>query len=114
MPLAYQDCDVSVTVGDKEFVRKYKQIVRASVGVDDLLQLLSDEKTQKEVIANWYYGQDLKAKAEVRNAILTEVAGPEKAFEKAVKDFMKLREANGKPVSEDRAREIVKLMQESE
>ena len=109
-----QDCAVSVSVGEKEFSRSYKQVVKTSVSVDDLLILLQDEKKAKDVIANWWYGQDLKAKAEVRNAILSEAAGPEKAFEKAVKDFMKLREANGKPISEEKARAVVKLMQDSD
>jgi hypothetical protein len=109
-----QDCPVTVTVGDKEFSRTYKQIVKSSVTVDDLLKQLSDEKTVKQVISDWHYGQDLRSKSEIRNAILAEVAGPEKAFEKSVKDFMKLREANGKPVSEEKARAIVKAMQDAE
>jgi hypothetical protein len=112
--MEYQDCAVSVTVGDKEFSRTYKQIVKTSVKSDDILALLEDEKTAKQMISDWHYGSDLRAKAEVRNAILAEVAGPEKAFEKAVKDFQKLREAVGKPVSEEQARKIVKLMQEAE
>jgi hypothetical protein len=109
-----QDCLVTVSVGDKEFSRGYKQVVRASVTVDDILKLLSDEKTSKDVINNWHYGSDLKAKSEVRNALLTEVAGPEKAFEASVKQFIKLRAANGKPISEEKARAIITAMQESE
>lgn len=112
--MEYQDCTVTVSIGDKEFSRTYKQIVRASVTVDDALKMLSDDKTAKSILNDWHYGQDLRAKSEVRNAILAEVAGPEKAFEKSVKDFMKLREANGKPVSEEKARAIVKAMQDAE
>ena len=107
-----KECAVTVTVGDKEFSKSYNQIVKSSVTVDDLLTLLQDEKSAKQVISDWHYGQDLRSKAEVRNTILGETAGPEKAFEKSVKDFMKLREANGKPVTEEKAREIVKLMQD--
>ena len=109
-----KECPVTVSVGDKEFSRSYSQIVRSSVTTDDILKLLSDEKSAKSVINDWHYGQDLREKATVRNAILAEQAGPEKAFEKSVKDFMKLREANGKPVSEEQARKIVALMQEME
>lgn len=109
-----KECAVTVTVGDKEFSKTYQQIEKSSVTTDDVLKLLADEKTAKQVISDWHYGQDLRAKAEVRNSILTEVAGPEKAFEKAVKDFMKLREANGKPVTEEQAKKIVKAMQEME
>jgi hypothetical protein len=109
-----QDCIVTVNVGDKEFSRSYKQVIRSSITTDDILKLLSDESTAKEVLNNWHYGADLKAKSEIRNSILTEVAGPEKAFEKSVKEFMKLRAANGKPVSEDRARQIIKAMQDAD
>ena|ERR1017187_7068239 len=109
-----QDCAVTVSVGDKEFSRTYKQVVRSSVTTDDILKLLSDEKSAKSVINDWHYGQDLREKASVRNAILAEQAGPEKAFEKSVKDFMKLREANGKPVTEENARRIVQAMADSE
>ena len=45
-----QDCVVTVSVGDKEFSRTYKQVVRASVIADDILLMLSDEKTAKSVI----------------------------------------------------------------
>jgi hypothetical protein len=114
MALSYKDCPVTVTVGEKEFSRTYKQLNKSTVTTDDILSLLQDEKSAKQLISDWNYGQDLRAKAEVRNAILAEVAGPEKAFERSVKDFMKLREANGKPVSEEQARKIVKLMQEME
>jgi len=109
-----QDCVVTVNVGDKEFSETYKQIVRTSVTVDDLLGLLKDEKEAKQVIADWHYGQDLRAKAATRNKILAKEAGPEKSFEKNVKEFMKLREINGKPVTEEAARRIVKAMQEAE
>jgi hypothetical protein len=112
--MEYQDCVVTVSVGDKEFNRSYKQVVRNSVTTDDILKLLSDEKTAKDVINNWHYGTDLKAKSEVRNAILSETAGPERAFEASVKQFMKLRAANGKPVTEEKARAIITAMQESE
>ena len=112
--MEYQDCAVSVSVGDKEFSKSYKQIVKTSVTVDDMLKLLSDEKSAKELINNWHYGADLKAKAEVRNGILSEQAGPEKSYEKAVKSFMAMRLANGKPVSEEKARAFVKMQMDAD
>ena len=112
--MEHKDCAVTVSVGDKEFSKSYNQIVRSSVTTDDILKLLSDEKSAKGVINDWHYGQDLREKAAIRNSILAEQAGPEKAFEKSVKDFMKLREANGKPVTEEAARRIVQAMADSE
>lgn len=118
MPITYRDCPMTITVkgseGDKEFTETYQQIVRDSVSVDDILTMLQNPETAKQVIFDWFYGQDLRAKAVVRNSILNKAAGPDRAFEKSVKDFIKLREANGKPISEERAREFVKLQMEME
>ena len=108
----YQACDVSVTVGEKEFVKSYQQVVKASVTVDDILALLQDEKTAKQLINDWHYGADLKAKSEVRNSILNEQAGPEKSIEKLSKDIFKMRAANGKPVTEEKAKELAKAFLE--
>ncbi len=112
--MEFNDCAVTVSVGDKEFSRTYKQIVRTSVTVDDILKQQSDEKTAKSVINDWHYGQDLRAKAEVRNAILTEVAGPEKAIEKLAKDLFKARLANGKPITEEQSLVMAKMYLEME
>lgn len=112
--MEYQDCVVTVSVGDKEFSKSYKQVVKTSVTADDMLKLLSDDKTAKELIRDWHYGSDLKAKSEIRNAILSEQAGPEKAFEKEVKSFIALRLANGRPVTEEQARKFVKTSMEME
>lgn len=112
--MEYQDCIVTVNVGAKEFSGTYPQIVRQSVSSDDLLKLLSDEKTARQLISDWHYGQDLRAKAETRNKVLSSVSSTEVSFEKSVKEFMKLRAANGKPVSEEKARQIIKAMQEAE
>lgn len=103
---------VTVGIGEKEFSKVYTKVIYENA--EDILALLSDEKTAAKAIADLNYGSDLKAKANVRNSILSEQAGPDKAFEKSVKDFMKLREAVGKPVSEEKARELVKRMQEIE
>lgn len=108
-----QDCVVTVNVGAKEFSGTYPQVIRQSVSVDDLLKLMSDPKTAIQVINDWHYGSDLRAKAETRNKILSGVSSTEVSFEKSVKEFMKLRAANGKPVSEEKARQIVTAMQEA-
>lgn len=109
-----QDCVVTVNVGAKEFSGTYPQVIRTSVTVDDVLKMLSDPKQASQVINDWHYGSDLRAKAETRNKILSGVSSTEVSFEKSVKEFMKLRAANGKPVSEEKARAIIKAMQEAE
>jgi len=109
-----QDCAVTVSVGDKEFSRTYSQVVRSSVTTDDILKLLSDEKTTKSVINDWHYGQDLREKAAVRNAILAEQAGPEKAIDKLAKDLFKARAANGKPITEEQSLVMAKMYLEME
>jgi hypothetical protein len=116
MSIVYQDCPVTVKVGEKEFSKTYKQIVRSTLSVDDILTMLTDadEKAQKSVINDWHYGQDLRAKADTRTTILDEVAGPEKSFEKSVKQFMDLRSKAGKPVTEEQARKVVKAQMEME
>ena len=112
--MEHKDCAVTVSVGDKEFSRTYSQVVRSSVTVEDIRKQLDDEKTAKSVINDWHYGQDLRAKAEVRNAILTEVAGPEKTIEKLAKDLFKARAANGKPITEAQSVQLAKRYLEME
>lgn len=103
---------VTVSIGDKEFSKTYEKIIYETV--DDVLALLQDEKKAKQAIKDLNYGSDLKAKSEVRNAIISESAGPEKAFEKAVKEFMKLREANGNPVTEEQSRKFITMSKSME
>jgi hypothetical protein len=112
--MEYQDCVVTVNVGAKEFSGTYPQVVKSSVSKDDILSLLSEDKTARQLISDWHYGSDLRAKAEQRAKILNSVSSSEVSFEKSVKEFMKLREANGKPVSEEAARRIVKAMSEAD
>ncbi|MGB6499817.1 MAG: hypothetical protein WBG19_00230 [Thermoplasmata archaeon] len=109
-----QDCVVTVNVGTKEFSGTYAQIVRSSVTTDDVLKLMSNEKDARQLINDWHYGQDLRAKADTRAKILNGVSSTEVSFEKSVKEFMKLRAANGKPISEEKARQVIKAMQEAE
>jgi hypothetical protein len=105
-----QECTVEVGIGDKKFFNKYQQVVRSSITVDDILTQLQDKDKAQTLINDWFYGMDLRAKAAVRQDILNREAGPEKAFEKNVQDFIKLRAANGKPVTEEKAREMVKML----
>lgn len=112
--MTYKDTEVTVKIGEKDFTKTYKQIEKSSIVVDDLLSQLSNPETVKQVISDWWYGQDLRAKAAVRQTIIATVAGPDKAFDKAVKDFQKMREAMGRPITEDQAKAIVKKMAEME
>jgi len=100
MALEFQEIPVTVNVGSKSFSKTYKQIVRTAVNGDDILKMLEDPKQTRELINDWHYGQDLRAKAEVRNAILNDASSaPEVAFEKNVKALMDARAKNGKPLS---------------
>jgi hypothetical protein len=63
------------------------------------------------------YGSMLAYNGVVREALSLENSGPAeaaKSFEKQVKEFMKGRAANGKPVSEEKARAIIKALMEGE
>lgn len=115
MSLQYQETAVTVNIGNKPFTKSYKQVVRGSLTVEDMLNMLQDPKNARSVIDDWHYGQDLRAKADVRKSILDSMAdSPEAAFEKNVKAFMEYRKNLGKPVTEEKAREIVKLQGELE
>ena len=112
--MEYQDCVVTVNVGAKEFSGTYPQVIKSSITTDDLLKMLSDDKTAKQLIADYHYGSDLRAKADCRAKILSTVSSDEVNFEKQVKLFMQARANNGKPVSEEKARQFVKMSLESE
>lgn len=111
----YQDCAVTIDAGKPtEKTNTYKQIIRKSLVVDDVRKLLSDEKTAQDVIDSWWYGQDLKAKSQVRNALLDQISGPEKTIEKLAKDLFKARAANGKPITEAQSVQLAKKYLEME
>lgn len=121
MALQYKETTVEVGLGknpdgtEKVASQTYQQVVKASVTTDDILTLLQDPKTAQQLISDWHYGQDLRSKSQVRQAILAlQPVNAEKSFEKQVKLFMQTRAANGKPVTEDQARKIVKMMDEME
>lgn len=60
------------------------------------------------------YAYDLGVRAKIRQALVTAMAGPDKAFEKSVKDIMAMRAAAGKPITEEQARARVQKMMDEE
>lgn len=97
---------VTVEIGDKKFEKPYTKIVMETV--EDMLALLQDEKKAADVIRDYNYGSDLKIKAQVRNALINESAGPDKALEQMIKQIVKQRAAVGKAVTEEQAKAIAK------
>lgn len=65
-----------------------------------------------ELLKNATYANDLGKRATIRQMLVAAVAGPEKAIEKSIKDFMAARAAAGKPISEEKARAKVLAMME--
>ena len=63
-----------------------------------------------DLLENVTYANDLGQRAKVRAAIVAAAAGPDKAIDKAVKDFMAARAAAGKPIDEVAARAKVMAM----
>lgn len=51
------------------------------------------------LLADATYAYDLGERARIRQTLVTAAAGPDKAIEKAIKDFMAARAAAGKPIS---------------
>lgn len=84
--------EVSVKIGEKE-VQKAGTVSVVETSADVLALLQSDEAG---VLKNINYAMDLKARAAIRNAIMSENVDPNKATDKAFADFNKARVANGK------------------
>jgi len=66
-----------------------------------------DQRGVIDLLKELTYGYDLGVKATVRQQLMRAVAGPDKAIEKAIKDYMAARAAMGKPVSEEIARKKI-------
>ena len=98
--------DVTMPDGSKQDVTKDYQKIVMETSEDMLAELSRDEKGTIEL---WNYAKDLKLRAAVRSQVLSEVAGPGKAIDKAVEAFMKARAAVGKPVTEEQAKQILGL-----
>lgn len=96
--------------------------VASDATVEDLLgsaiQFFQKEVGEKgngvvELLKNATYAYDLGVRAGIRQTLVTAAAGPDKAIEKSIKDFMAARAAAGKPVTEEVARtKIMALMAE--
>jgi hypothetical protein len=56
------------------------------------------------------YAYDLGVRANIRQSLVTAIAGPDKAIEKMVKDMIAARAAAGKPITEEAARAKVALI----
>lgn len=63
-----------------------------------------------DLLSDATYAYDLGVRAGIRQGLVTALAGPDKAIEKQIKDFMATRAAMGKPVTEAVARERVMAM----
>lgn len=63
-----------------------------------------------ELLKNATYSYDLGERAKIRQQLVTAAAGPDKAIEKAIKDYMAARSAMGRPVTMEQAR--AKLMED--
>jgi hypothetical protein len=63
-----------------------------------------------DLLENVTYAYDLGQRAKVRAQLVAAAAGPDKAIDKMVKDFMAGRAAAGKPVTEEVARAKVLAM----
>ena len=67
-----------------------------------------------DMLANVTYANDLGKRAAIRQSLVTNLAGPDKAIEKQIKDYMAGRASIGKPVTEEVARQRVQAMMEAD
>lgn len=100
------DATVSVKIGDKEFSKAYSKV--EAENSDDILKLLGTPDSAKEVIRLYNYGQDLKVRATVRQAILQENEGPDKAIAKLAADIVKMYAGAGRTITPEKALEKAK------
>lgn len=104
--------EVTLKVGENEF--KGPVSYHEVENLDDIMSLLQEEKSLKKTISNINYATNLRARAIVRQTLLNTAAGPAKAIEKMVKQYMDARMAVGKPVTLEKAQEWAKKQLESE
>ena len=103
-----EQAEVTVKVGEKDFSKTYQRTIWE---VQDILAALQTEDGAKGVLKNLNYAVDLKNRANVRNEILNEQAGPEKALDKMAKALIAAKAAMGKTVTMEWALAKVKAMQ---
>lgn len=125
------DAKVQVKNGDKLIAEKvYQKVVFEGTGLNEKKEIIAgDPETllgdalayfQKKVgekgngvlalLAAATYANDLNERNKIRQSLVAAAEGPEKAIEKAIKDFMAARQAAGKPVTEEVARTKVMAM----
>lgn len=97
---------------EREFSQGYS--VEVFESSDDILEALQDKKKATDILERLNYAFEFRARTNARNKINSEQAAPERAFDKQVKAFMKSRELAGKPVSEEKARQVIKAMLDAE
>ena len=95
-----EDADGKPTGGSDE------ELLQAAVAYF-IQEVGKDKRAVVEMLKATTYGHDLGEKATVRQSMMRALAGPEKAIDKAVKDYMAARLAMGKPVTEEQARKKV-------
>jgi hypothetical protein len=103
----------SQEVDGKHYVRAYWKPQVSSI--DGVLALAESDPIG--LLKDLNYGSGLYFNSLVREQIAAENSGPAeqaKSFEKQVKEFMKQRASLNKPVSEEKARQVVKAMLEVE
>ena len=60
------------------------------------------------------YGTSLRARAKVRAVLQSKAEGPDKSINKMVAELVKMRAAQGKPITEEKARAMVLALRELE
>lgn len=103
---------VTVKVDEKEFNENFSVVLYDSV--DDILAGLQSKETAEDILGRLNYALEFRAKSNARNKIAAEQAAPDRAFANQVKAFMKSRELAGKPITEDKAKQVVRALLDAE
>lgn len=112
--MTVKSLEVKVQVGEKEFVGNGE--VELFSTVDDILQAIEEKNDEGEnvgledILKHINFSLEAKMRTSIRQKTLAQNAGPENSINRAVTQLMKAREAVGKPISEEKARELVNSM----
>ena len=99
---------VEVSVGTRKFSDTFTKVVFETR--EDILDSVTTDKGLGDILGHINYSIDLEARGKVRQAILAGPAAAAQAEEKSIKDFMKMRQEAGKPVTPDQARKLLEVM----
>src|SRR5579862_2434327 len=105
--------EVEINVGDKKFVGTGS--VELFSTIDDILEKVEEKdedgkSSGLDELLKWINASlEAKERTSIRNKTLAQNAGPENSINRAITQLMKAREAAGKPISEEKAREMVKM-----